>query len=128
MAGLSVAGFSLTAQYVGSFILACAFMFLIGVFTSTYMISILNSLQTLVPENMRGRVMGFYGMTWNILPLGGMYAGALAVFIGMSYAIAIGGLLVSLFALGPALINNKIRNIGALISDSEESVGQTRNR
>ena len=72
-------------------------------------------LQTMVPETMRGRVMGFYSMTWNIMPLGGMFAGGLGVFIGIPWAVATGGILVSLFAIGPALISSKIRNIDKFI-------------
>jgi hypothetical protein len=63
--------------------------------------------------------MGFYGMTWSIMPLGGMQAGALAAFVGVPVAIAIGGALVSAFALGPALINRQVRNIGAILMQSE---------
>lgn len=118
--GISVAGFALTSLYVGSYALAGAFMLAIGVFTSMYMISIMNSLQMLVPDNMRGRVMGFYSMTWNIMPLGGMYAGVLAGFIGTPYAIAIGGMFVTVFAIGPALLNKQVRNLGTLLTQAEK--------
>ena len=94
-------------------------MFAIGAFSSTYMISIMNSLQMMVPDDMRGRVMGFYGMTWSIMPLGGMYAGALAGLIGTPLAIAIGGFLVSIFAIGPALINRQVRQIGKIMTEME---------
>ena len=119
MTGFSVAGFSLTAHFVGSYPLAGCFMFAIGAFTSTYMISIMNSLQMMVPDDMRGRVMGFYGMTWSIMPMGGMYAGALAGVIGTPFAIAIGGILVSAFAIGPALVNQQVRHIGAILTEAE---------
>lgn len=119
MTGLALAAFALTAKYVGSFPLAIVLLFLVGTFTSTYMISIMSSLQMLVPDRMRGRVMGFYGMTWNIMPLGGMQAGAMAGFVGAPMAIAIGGLLVTAFALGPALLNHRVRNLGSLLDRAE---------
>jgi MFS family permease len=122
MSGLSVTGFALSSEYVGSYELAIMFMFLIGVFTSTYMISIMSSLQMMVPDYMRGRIMGFYGITWNIMPLGGMYAGVLAGLIGTPMAIAIGGLLVAIFALGPALFNIQVRNLGILLFETEEGM------
>ena len=62
-----------------------------------------------------------YGMTWNIMPLGGMFAGALAVSIGAAWAVAIGGLAVSAFAIGPALLNGRIRNLGALLVPPESA-------
>ena len=117
--GLSIVAFALTSRFVGSFPLALALMFIMGISSSTYMISIMSSLQLLVPDRMRGRVMGFYGMTWSIMPLGGMQAGAVAAFVGVPVAVAIGGGLVAAFALGPALINRQVRNIGAILARSE---------
>ena len=113
--GLSIAAFALTSQLVGSFPLAMALMIVMGISSSTYMISIMSSLQLLVPDNMRGRVMGFYGMTWSIMPLGGFQAGAIATLVGVPVALAIGGGLVAAFALGPALVNRQVRNIGAIL-------------
>ena len=117
--GLSVAAFALTSRYIGSYPLALALMVIMGISSSTYMISIMSSLQLLVPDNMRGRVMGFYGMTWSIMPLGAFQAGAIAIFVGVPVAIAIGGVLVTLFALGPALINRQVRNLGVTLQERE---------
>ena len=122
MFGLSVAAFALTSKYVGSYVLAMSLMFVMGIFSSAYMISIMSSLQMMVPDRMRGRVMGFYGMTWSIMPLGGMQAGAIGSVLGVPVAIAIGGLAVSAFALGPALVNSSIRNLGSLLLRAEESL------
>jgi MFS family permease len=116
---LSVAAFGFTSAFVGSFPLALAIMFVIGISTTTYATSIQSSLQMLVPDGMRGRVMGFYGMTYNITPLGGMLAGALADLITAPVAIALGGLAVAAFALGPAMINGEVRNLGALLGQVE---------
>jgi hypothetical protein len=62
--------------------------------------------------------MGFYSMTWSIMPMGGMLAGALAsiVVVGAPFAVAIGGSAVAAFALGPALFNRKIRNLDAVMA------------
>ena len=123
--GLVIATFGLTSHYVGSYSLALALMFVMGSFTSMYMISIMSSLQTMVPDGMRGRVMGFYGMTWSLMPLGGLQAGAIASIIGAPIgapiALAIGGLAVSAFALGPAMINSRVRNLGALILQFDQT-------
>jgi len=119
MSGLSVATFGLTAAFVGSFPLALAIMFVMGICNTTYATSIQSSLQMLVPDHMRGRVMGFYGMTHNITPLGGMLASALADIITAPLAIAAGGLAVAAFAIGPAMTNGEVRNLGALLYQVE---------
>ena len=105
--------------------LAVALMFSIGVFNSLYMITAMSSLQIMVPDRMRGRVMGFYGMTFSIFPLSGMQAGAIATLIGVPMAIAVGGFAVSAFAIGPAMINRKVRNLGALLMQVERENSAT---
>ena len=119
MSGLSITALGLSSAFVGSFELALAIMFVIGICNITYATSIQNSLQMLVPDNMRGRVMGFYGMTYNIMPLGGMLAGAMANLISAPLAVAVGGLAVAAFALGPALLNGEVRNLGARLRQLE---------
>jgi hypothetical protein len=91
-------------------------MCVIGICNTTYAISIQSSLQMLVPDHMRGRVMGFYGMTYNIMPVGGILASAMAGLITAPFAIAVGGLAVAAFAIGPAMMNGEIRNLGTLLS------------
>lgn len=119
--GLTLAVFALTAAWISNYYLAMVLMLIVGGSSSVYMISIMSSLQLMVPDNMRGRVMGFYGITWSIMPLGGMYAGGLAKLIGdgndgVPFAVAIGGILVALFAIGPGLLNSNIRNLGKLVA------------
>ena len=124
MAGLSVATFALTSYYVGSYYLAMVLMLVTGAFNSVYMISVVSSLQIMVPDHMRGRVMGFYGMTYSIMPLGGFQAGAIASVIGTPLgapiAIAIGGLAVSSFAIGTAIANKRVRGLDSELLKHEE--------
>jgi MFS family permease len=94
-------------------------MFTMGICNTTYTTSIQSSLQMLVPDGMRGRVMGFYGMTYNLTPLGGMVASALADLISAPLTRAVGGLAVTAFALGPAMLNSESRNLGARLRQVE---------
>ena len=54
--------------------LSLVFIFCAGVSASMYMITIMSALQLMVPDHLRGRVMGIYGMTWSLLPVGAMQA------------------------------------------------------
>ena len=74
--------------------------------------------------------MGFYGMTYNIMPLGGMLTSALAGLITAPFAIAVGGLAVAAFAIGPAMMNREVRNLGALLGqvDTATASGTPRPR
>jgi len=125
MFGLALALLAISSKQLGNYPLAVFFMFVMGAFSSVYMISIMSSLQLMVPDHMRGRVMGFYGMTWSIMPLGAMYTGALAkVFAdageGVPFAVAIGGILVTLFAVGPVVMSKGIRSLDAIIEERQK--------
>ena len=120
MSGISVAAFAITAEYVGSFALALVLMVIVGIFNTAFITATQSSLQMMVPDEIRGRVMGFYGMTYSIRPLGGVQASVLASIsiIGAPIAIAIGGVAVAVFATASALMN---RNLRALDAPSPES-------
>jgi predicted MFS family arabinose efflux permease len=54
-------------------------------------------LQILVPDQLRGRVMGFYSFVFvGLAPLGSLQAGALAEHFGAPWAVAVGGFLTAL--------------------------------
>jgi MFS family permease len=127
MSGLAVVTLGLTSAFVGSFALALAIMVVIGVCNTTYTTAIQSSLQMLVPDAMRGRVMGFYGMTYNLTPLGGMLAGALAGLISTPVAIAVGGLAVAAFAIGPGMMTSEVRCLAALLRQGETAAASGMN-
>ncbi len=83
------------------------------------MISITSSLKLLVAERMRGRVMGFFEMIWNILPLGGMQVGTLASLITAPNTVALGGVAVAMFASGSTALSRQARNLGTLLRQAE---------
>ncbi len=121
LAGLSLAAFGLANEYGGSYLLSIVLMFAVGSFSSLHGIANVTSLQLLLPDQMRGRVMGIHSISYTIPTLGGMPMGAIANVIGAPFAVAIGGLAVTAFALGPALLNWRIRNLSALVHQAEEA-------
>ena len=74
----------------------------------------MTALQTMVPDQLRGRIMALYGISWSVMLLGGLQAGLIANYIGVPAAVTIGGLLVSGFALGSAFSNRTLRELGTL--------------
>ena len=104
--------FAVTSAIFASLPLAMGLILLAGASTSTYMITVMSTLQTLVPDELRGRVMGIYGMTWSLLPLGAMQAGAVAEYTSASFAVALGGAAVILFSVAMAVANRELRNLG----------------
>ncbi len=82
-----------------------------GMSSSMYMVLAQSTLQLLVPDQLRGRIMGLWGMTFNLLPLGGFYAGLLASYIGASSAVMIGGAAVIAFAVFGAARDRQVRRL-----------------
>jgi predicted MFS family arabinose efflux permease len=100
--------------------LSFAAIFLMGASSSIYMITVQTTLQLRVPDDLRGRVMGIYGVTYNIGPLGALQAGFIADQYGAPTAFVIGGLAIMLFAVGVAFSRAEIRGLRLA---SQASVG-----
>ncbi len=107
MFGLALVLFAYSRSYPLSLVLAAA----AGLAGQFYMTTINAILQLNVPEQLRGRVMGIYGLTWDLMPVGGMIAGGIAEFAGAPAAVATGGLLVAGMALAVALFLPGIRRL-----------------
>ncbi len=93
------------------FPLSLVFIFCVGVSTSMYMITIMSTLQLMVPDHLRGRVMGIYGMTWSLLPVGAMQAGAIAEYTSAPLAVAVGGAAVIVYAVAMGIGNRQVRTL-----------------
>ena len=101
-------------------------MFLIGLSHTSFGIPVISSLQLMVPDHFRGRVMGMFGLTWSFMPLGGLYVGFLSGFFGdpsqgVSLVIAFGGLMIVLFMIGVTILNRNILEIGKRLDHIESN-------
>jgi MFS family permease len=98
--GALIAAFALSTSLAQSLLLIA----LIGLTHEVYMTIINTVLLLRVPDEFRGRVMGVYGLAWSIVPLGGVFSGAVAEVAGAPTAVALGGLLVAGMSLAIATI------------------------
>ena len=78
---------------------ALPFLVLVGFCNTFYLMQVSTYLQQHVPDHLRGRVMSLYSLCWNLLPLGGLLAGALAAAVDARFAVMFGGLMVAANAL-----------------------------
>ena len=83
-----------------NFYAALVFLFIAG-FGMLLFFSISNTvLQTIVPDEMRGRVMGVWALVFGaMIPLGSVEAGAVAHWFGTPFALAFGAIVCALSAL-----------------------------
>jgi MFS family permease len=79
--------------------LALLVLVLVGFCNTFYLMQVSTFLQQKVPDHLRGRVMSLYSLCWNLLPLGGLLAGALAAAADARFAVRFGGAMVAANAL-----------------------------
>ncbi|MEX0803633.1 MAG: MFS transporter [Candidatus Binatia bacterium] len=99
--------FALSRSYPLSLVLAG----LLGMAGQFYMTTIHAVLQVNLPDRLRGRVMGIHGLAWELMPVGGMIAGAIAEFGGAPSAVVVGGAMVAGMALMVAIFLPSIRRL-----------------
>lgn len=107
--GLLVAAFASSTLFP----LSLAMVFCAGFVASIYLNVGMTTLQILVPDELRGRVMGVWSMTWFLTPVGAFFVGAGAELIGTQTIVAMGGLSVTVFAVVLYLISSELRSIPA---------------
>ena len=62
-------------------------------------------MQTIVPDEMRGRVLGVWGLVFGaMIPLGSLEAGALANWLGAPFALAFGAIICAIAGLVALLV------------------------
>ena len=96
----------------GQYELSMVMLFLGDMGGSIYLMMVMTTLQAQVPDQVRGRVMGFYSITWSLIPLGGLQASQVAHYASPHVAVIIGGALVIVFAFGIALTSRHVRTLG----------------
>ena len=107
MFGTTLLLFSLSRWYY----LSLGLLFLSGGVNQMYMTSVNTLLQSLVPDQLRGRVMGVYSLTWSLLPLGGLLSGSIATLTSAPVAVGLGGVLVAGMALSVLAFLPRIRSL-----------------
>ncbi len=117
--GLSVMLFAQST----SFELALVALFFSGFVSSIYLNLGMTTLQILVPNHLRGRVMGVWSITWLLTPVGAFVVGFGAEFIGPTAMVAIGGLSVAVFAVGLYLVSPELRTISERARAVQQAAG-----
>lgn len=116
-AGLCIYGFCIAVALAGvlpaAYFLAMAAVFAASLFSSIFMICSMTVLQLRVPDELRGRVMGFHGITYSLMPLGGLVAGAIAAVSSTPVAVATGITVYLLIIAFIAISQREVRRLDA---------------
>lgn len=115
LASAALFGFSIVVGFASptslGFFLALLCVFLMSVFSSVYLISSMTVLQLRVPARLRGRVMGIHGITFNLIPLGGLLTGAIAAASTPALAVGLGASIVAASIIWVAITQPGVRDL-----------------
>ncbi len=101
----------LTLAYPLAYPLAMVSAFTISLFSAVFMITSMTVLQLRVPDDVRGRVMGLHGITYSLMPLGGLLTGFIATFTSAPVGISISATVYLLIVILIAISQQSIREI-----------------
>jgi MFS family permease len=87
------------------------FLGLVGAASNAYMVVNSCLLQVNSEEHLRGRVMSVYMMTWGLMPLGTLPAGAIADRIGVPLVLGLEGVLLATVFVGASLLSPRVRKL-----------------
>ena len=111
--GAGVAFFGLSTWYP----LSLLALWIVGLGGSVFSVAAQTSIQLMVSDEFRGRVMGLWGMTHtSVRPLGEMQFAAVAAFASTPVALVLGGLMVVAFVLFAAVPNRKVRSLRVTVT------------
>lgn len=95
------------------FPLALFMLVLVGIFQMFFLASTATMLQMIVPDELRGRVLSLYMLDRGFMPLGALFAGTTAHFIGAPLTVALMGAIVIILTVIVAWLVPAIRTLEA---------------
>ena len=106
--GISVFAFALSTRLMLSYV----FLFGLGFSIVTSVAAANTSLQKLVTDQMRGRVMSMFILSFmGTMPIGNILAGSASHRFGVPHTLATGGLVIVVFAITMMIFNQRLREL-----------------
>ena len=106
----AASGLTLLLAAVRNFWTAMLILTLVGISQIVFLASCNTTLQLVVPDRMRGRIMSLYAFVWvGVTPLGSLFVGTIADWYGVAAAYAAGGGVALVLILGLALLARRGR-------------------
>ena len=105
--GLSLICFGMA----GHLIVAMIFLFFVGAGGSMFLTLIMSLIMSSTPQELVGRVMSIFIMTWGLMPLAALPAGALAEAYSAPLVVSIGGAILFMFLIAMSMIHPPLRKM-----------------
>ncbi len=109
--GLGLVLFAFTADQ-NMYLVSMAVLVFVGIAHSLYITGGIAAIQSLVPDQLRGRIMGLYGVTWSLGPLSLVFGGPVSKALDSPpWAVAIGAMIVVVVAILVGLFSPQMRSL-----------------
>jgi len=105
--GLALICFGLARTMV----VAMAFLFFVGAGGSMYLTLIMTLIMSNTPQDLIGRVMSIFIMTWGLMPLAALPAGALAQLFSAPLVVSAGGIILFIFLIAMSILHPPLRRL-----------------
>lgn len=86
-------------------------IFCASFFNAIFLVNSMTAMQLSVPDGLRGRVMGMHGITFSLIPLGGLMGGAIADALDVRWAVFASAVVLSCIAAAVFLTQRHIRGL-----------------
>ena len=116
--GLGLVLFAFTAN-LKMYLASMGILVFVGVSHSLYITGGIAAIQSLVPDQLRGRIMGLYGVTWSLGPLSLAFGGPVSDVLSPSWAVAIGAVIIVAVALLVWVLSPQMRRLSVRSSEEE---------
>jgi MFS family permease len=106
-------GFSLVCFGMAwNLVVAMAFLFFVGAGGSMFLTLIMSLIMSNTPPALTGRVMSIFIMTWGLMPLAALPAGALAQLFSANLVVSAGGAILFIFLIVMSFIHPPLKKLG----------------
>ena len=127
--GITVAGggmilFATTTAMVQSYALAMVLMVLIGGAFAVFQVATATTMNLLVPDEYRGRVMGLRGIMFNLAPLGSLQAGLIASVFDTPSAVSFAGAVLIALGLLVYAVSPEVRRLRSTVAEANAAHAQ----
>ena len=109
--GLGLVLFAFTAN-LKMYVASMGILIFVGVAHSLYITGGIAAIQSLVPDQLRGRIMGLYGVTWSLGPLSLVFGAPVADYLDSApWAVAIGAIVIVAVTILVFLFSPQMRSL-----------------
>ena len=91
--------------------MAMIFLFFVGAGGSMFLTLIMSLIMSNTPEALIGRVMSIFIMTWGLMPLAALPAGALAEVYSAPLVVSFGGGILFFFLIAMSIVHPPLRKL-----------------